>query len=330
MMLLIFVGGVLWYRHSQNATIAPEDITTVGRGDIVQSITVSGSLEPQRYADLSFSATQMSMGVITDVMASVGDSVKHGDVLVKLDNRVARTQMYSAWQKAHAQEALEKLARRKWNDLKPEERARWKDLSAAARTAATAATFTARKNTLVAPMDGVVSRQNAIVGQPPTAGTIVRVIDSQSLQVEALVSESDIVNISEKMSGSAVFDALSSDKKYKVVVNRIDPEATVVQDVVYYKVYFDLVDHVPSLRAGMSLDIDIVLHQKSNVLKIPRRLVNEDDNGPFVMVLQDTSTGRTAVRRSVTIGLEGDDGMVEVLSGLAANERVVKEGALGN
>ncbi len=317
--IVLLVVGVLWYQRSGG--VQEYTSYTAVRGDVASTITVSGSLAPQRYADLSFESAQLAMGRIQEVMVGVGDIVFAGDELVRLDNSIARAQTYSAYKTAEAQEELEKLARRKWDDLKPEEKARWKTLSVAARANARTSALNAQKSTLTAPFDGVVTVQNAIVGMAPTAGTIMRIIDPASLEIEALVSESDITKISVGDMGIATFDALPADEKYPVKVIRLDPEATVIADVVYYKVYFNY-PNVSGLRAGMSVDIDLIIAQVQDAITIPRRLVSTDADGKFVTILTDATTATTE-RRSVTIGLTGDDGTVEVTSGLKAGEQVV-------
>jgi multidrug efflux pump subunit AcrA (membrane-fusion protein) len=94
----------------------------------------------------------------------------------------------------------------------------------------------------------------------------------------------------------------------------------VIQDVVYYRIKLMLDNLDPRLKAGMSANIDIRTAEKDNVLTIPVRAIKDEDSGKFVDVLQADNTTKHV---KVTTGLAGDEGMVEVTSGLNGGEKVV-------
>jgi hypothetical protein len=73
---------------------------------------------------------------------------------------------------------------------------------------------------------------------------------------------------------------------------------------------------------GMSTNDDIETAFKANILKIPLRAVKTENGQKFVDVLTDVKNNLTE-RKNITLGLEGDDGLVEVVSGLKEGEQVV-------
>ncbi len=72
------------------------------------------------------------------------------------------------------------------------------------------------------------------------------------------------------------------------------------------------------IRPGMTADLDIIIAEADNVLRVPKEAVIEQDGGKVVMVLD----GGTAVSRPVVTGLE-DDVNVEVREGLQEGDEVL-------
>jgi multidrug efflux pump subunit AcrA (membrane-fusion protein) len=71
--ILALVGGFFYYRSQSGE--APLQTETVKRGDVSETVSISGELVPAEYADLSFQGT----GTVDQI------SVKEGDV-VRKDN----------------------------------------------------------------------------------------------------------------------------------------------------------------------------------------------------------------------------------------------------
>lgn len=71
---------------------APLQTTTARRGDIVISATAAGAIIPASDVQLSFSTN----GVLSELLVGVGDSVKAGDVLARLDDSDAQQTLANA------------------------------------------------------------------------------------------------------------------------------------------------------------------------------------------------------------------------------------------
>ena len=72
--------------------ISPEDLITVHTGDLASGPVITGSVQPERRADLRAEVSS----VVLQVLKENGESVKRGDLLVRLDDTAIRDSMTSA------------------------------------------------------------------------------------------------------------------------------------------------------------------------------------------------------------------------------------------
>src|SRR5512135_3368981 len=83
LILVIVLGGAI-YIYNTRQTVKKEDTvetSTIGTGDIILSATGIGSLANQ---EVSFGFK--NSGKVSEVLVSLGDKVKAGDVLARLEN----------------------------------------------------------------------------------------------------------------------------------------------------------------------------------------------------------------------------------------------------
>lgn len=226
-----------------------------------------------------------------------------------------------------------RLARNSWSALKDrvttlessaQEKLHSSDIDAA-EADYNVALATAEKMKIKAPVNGRVTKVNydigEVVGSSMTKafGTLL----SYDSVLEAKVSESDIASVSLGQKADVTFDALDPDEVFSATVAEIDPDSTVIQDVVYYIVRLRF-DHTDTrFKPGMSGDADMRVAEKSSVLFIPRRLIREESGKKIVSVL---SAVGTLEDKTIETGLEGDEGMVEIKTGLAEGDMLVRQG----
>lgn len=181
------------------------------------------------------------------------------------------------------------------------------------------------KAVLKASVNGMVTALNyqrgEVIGSasPKSFGRLL----SSDLILEAKIPESDIASVKLNQTATITFDALGSDEKLDATIVEIDPESTIIQDVVYYKVKLRLANIDKRLKPGMSGDIDIHIAEKKDVLLLPMRTVKQDGTARYVEV--KSADGKTAKRRDVKVGLEGSDGQIEVVSGVGDGQDVITE-----
>lgn len=176
------------------------------------------------------------------------------------------------------------------------------------------------KYTLLAPADGRISFVNYSVGeQTSLAKPVMSMLGKSRFYVEVDIPESDIVKIEAGDPVQITLDAYSEDTKFNGKITLLYPAETVVQDVVYYKVKVEIDDTRYEIKSGMTANCDILTAKKDNVLTVPYRAVQEENGVKFVRVLVNDQP----VLKNVTVGLRGDEGEIEVVSGLAAGEKVI-------
>lgn len=181
------------------------------------------------------------------------------------------------------------------------------------------------KAILKAPVNGTVTAINyqggEVIGSASTK-SFGRLLSSD-LILEAKIPESDIAAVKLNQTASVTFDALESDEMLDATVVEIDPEATLIQDVVYYKIKLRLATIDKRLKPGMSGDIDIHITEKQGTLTLPTRAIKQDGNKRYVEI--KSADGKQAERKDVTTGLEGSDGQTEILSGVSDGTEVIVE-----
>lgn len=186
-----------------------------------------------------------------------------------------------------------------------------------------------RKARIIAPADGIVTDVAVSTGED----SVPRISASGSVQstsavtmlgvnaeIEADISENDIIHVRVGQELTATFDALGPDRVFTGTVISVNPAETVIQDVVYYKVRIALTENAPDVKPGMTATVVLSGTRRDNALIIPFRAVREVGGKRVVRVLTGDNT---VEERAVTIGERGDLGAVEVASGLMEGETIV-------
>ncbi len=176
-------------------------------------------------------------------------------------------------------------------------------------------------NVLKSPIKGIITKINYEIGeQVAPSKALLSVLTENNFQIEVDIAETDIAKINLNDPAQISLDSLETDMTFEGKVYFIEPAATVIQGVTYYKVKisFDPKD-LSLVKAGMTADATITTETRDNVLMMPARAVVERDNGKFVRILE----GDTVREAAVTVGLSGDNGMVEVIDGVKEGDKVV-------
>lgn len=175
--------------------------------------------------------------------------------------------------------------------------------------------------TLKAPIAGVITRVAFDVGEQITANqAVISLLGDEEYSIEADISESDIAKVEIGQEVEITLDAFGDDFVFPGKIIRIDPAATVIQDVIYYKVETSFDSLGRSIKPDMTANITIFTGSKDGVLYIPQRAITQRDGEKFVKILQ---VDGTIIEKNVTTGLRGDGGLIEVTSGLSEGEQVV-------
>jgi RND family efflux transporter MFP subunit len=312
--LLLIGGGYYYFSNRSSGEVVQTEI--VKRGDVSETVSVTGELVPEEYADLSFPST----GTIDAVMAAIGDSVALGQSIASLDRQVLFSQLKDARLAADIAVQTEQFYLRNKSDYDPEERHAKKLASEQAREKVRTLEAQMKENVLHTPMAGQISKFDARIGEVVTLGQIIaRVIKPGSYLLESRVPESDIAKVTLGMKAKVTFDSLTNDDIFEGEVVSIDPAATIVQDVVSYKVKFRLGKFDERLKEGMTGNIDVETAKRTGVLWVPYRALTKEGDKTYAEVKRGPESFEKV---EVMTGLEGDEGTVEVKSGLKEGDEV--------
>jgi membrane fusion protein (multidrug efflux system) len=175
---------------------------------------------------------------------------------------------------------------------------------------------------LASPINGVVTVQNAKVGQIATAGqTITSIISANNFEVDAYVPETDIGKVAIGNAVSMTFDAFPGET-FAGKVFYIDPAETIESGVVDYlvKVSFNTPD--TRIKSGLTANLTINTQTDQNALILPQYAVVQNASGTYVDVLQNGAETQVPV----TLGIVDQNGNVEITSGVTEGEQVVNIG----
>jgi len=169
-----------------------------------------------------------------------------------------------------------------------------------------------------APFAGVVTKQEVEQGEIVSVGeTILSIISDNNLEIESNISE---VNIGKVAVGNIVVITLDAfqGETFLGVVSYIDPGETIVDGVVNYKVKVALGDVDPKIKSGLTANLTLETGKKSDVVTIPLYAVTTKSSGTYVQ----KRVGEGVQETTVTLGIIGQDGNVEILNGLIEGDTI--------
>ena len=176
-----------------------------------------------------------------------------------------------------------------------------------------------QKTILRAPFFGVVTKQDAKVGEIASPNTpVISLISEGKLEIEANVAEADIGKVMVGNSASMTIDAFPGET-FSGKVGYIDPAETIVGGITNFKTKIAFDKNDPRLKSGLTTNISIKTLEKMNVLVLPQYALIENSDGVFI----DKKQGEKITRTPITIGIRSHDGKVEILSGVSEGDVVV-------
>jgi HlyD family secretion protein len=180
------------------------------------------------------------------------------------------------------------------------------------------------KSIIKAPIEGQITKIEYNVGeQTSLSKAIIYLLTDNNLEIEIDISETDINKVNKGDLVEITLDAFDDELKIPAIVHEIEPAETIIQDVIYYKttIYFDIPEELSEqIKPGMTANAIITTSEKENVLVIPSRaIIEKNGDGEFVRILEENQVKEIAVKT----GLYGDNGLVEILSGLEENQEII-------
>ncbi len=173
------------------------------------------------------------------------------------------------------------------------------------------------KNIIKAPFDGVITVVDVTAGELAVLSKpAISIIAEASFEIEVKLSEIDTAKIAVDQAADITMDAFGGDIHWQGSVLRVDPSATDNNGVANYKaiISFMKANDTGKIKPGMTANAKLNISNKTNVLLIPSKYI-KTTRGMTSVMLKDTNNGKFN-KQDVSIGMRGDDGQIEVLSGL--------------
>jgi RND family efflux transporter MFP subunit len=306
LVLAIAIAAAVYWNFGRPTAV---NAVRVERGNAAEIVYATGAIEPVRWSKV----TPLIKGRIVERCRCEGKEVKAGDVLARLDDKEAQATLTELKaREVFARREVERqseLIARNVTTAQAHERALTEMRSIQALI--TAQTERLENYKLVAPMDGVVLREDGEIGEiVDSLNVLYRIGLPRPLQVVAEVNEEDIPRVWNGMKVLLRTDAFLS-QPLEGTVSDITPAGDPIAKT--YRVKIALPDATP-LRIGMSVEANIVTREKADVLLVPSAAVA--DGHVFVI------DGFRAYRRKVETGIRGTRA-TEIVSGLKEGDIVV-------
>lgn len=190
---------------------------------------------------------------------------------------------------------------------------------AQARAAVSSLESSALKYMIRAPFAGIITKQDAKLGGTVSGGeSLVSLISDQKMYIEANISE---INVGKLVVGNKVnvtFDAFPG-QEFLGTVSFIEPGDVVIDGVVNYKIRVTLDEDNTMIKSGLTANLKIETSKKENVVSVPLYAIKKEGDKSFVEVQR----GKDVEKVEVSLGLSGNNGVVEILSGVSEGDTLV-------
>jgi RND family efflux transporter MFP subunit len=173
---------------------------------------------------------------------------------------------------------------------------------------------------LLAPFDGIIARNNLVVGEVPPSNNAIELIDTSSYYIDVAVDETDIVGVDVGQAVNITLDALP-EANISGTVTRVAKTSTLVGDVVTYTVRVTLDPALAGIRVGMNATADIVVSDREDVILVPNRFIRLDRSTEQAFVTIQNDEGQYQ-EVQVVLG-ERNNLESEIVSGLEPGQRIV-------
>jgi len=318
--------------------IRPVRYVVVEGHDSATRRTFSGVSKSGQESRLSFQVS----GQVLEVPINVGDRVKKGDTVARMDPADYALQLQNAQAAAaqsRAQERNAKATYERTRALYENQNASRQDLDAdrtgyeSGRAGLESANQQIRLRQrqlgythLKAPEPGVIATVDIEVNEYVQAGELVAtLLAGDQIEVSVSVPASVIRSVKKGAKAMARFDSLDG-KTFSGTVTEVGVSSA--GGATTFPVTVRLSEGENQVRAGMTADVTFVFASTTEgpMYSLPISAVGEDREGRFVFMLQNEGDGLGTVHRSpVEVGEILSDG-IEILSGVEPGNLVVTAG----
>lgn len=335
--VLVLLSGVAgaWLLLRDDAPAAAASTTaTVATQTLKETVTASGTVAAETTADLSFPVS----GTVSDVFVEPGDTVRKGQKLAAVDDTVLQAELAAAESSLDAAQAAQS---EHLSDGSSDEQvaadeaavvAAESSLAQAKEAVSDAVLRSTTAGTVTAvglEVDDTVGGSGGALGSTDTTDTssgTITVVSTGRFVVEASVASDDVEKLADGLQVetrvSGVDGTVYGTVREVGLVAETDSNGAAA-----FPVTIAITDQRDDLFAGTSADLSIIVSQRTDVLTVDSRAVQNDGDVMYVDKVTDAATGEST-RTEIEIG-EISGMATEVVSGLVAGDVVVVPGFSG-
>ncbi len=340
--LIAIVAIVAYSRANNDKSETAVTTAVVEKRDMGSLVQATGIIKPKVGAEVKVGAR--ITGKVEHLYANIGDRVKKGQLLVRLeqdDLKARADQAEAAYLEAKAAFDKAKLDLERDAPLAKEGYISQQnidglqnvyDMAKARLMKAKADQDYAKAQlsyaTITAPISGTIASVTTQQGETVAAGlnapTFITIIDLNKLEVNAYVDETDVGKIGVGQEALFTVDTFA-DKDFKGKVSAIYPRAVLQENVVNYITLISIENSEGKLKPDMTANVTITLKKKKGVLAVPGAAVVREGGRKYVML--QTKDGK-ATRREVKTGWK-EGSYFEITTGLKEGDVVLISGGNG-
>jgi len=286
---LLWAGIALALAGCKKADPAPVYMkVAVERRDIVVTASAAGAIQPI----LTVSVKSQASGAVTEMHVQTGDDVRPGQLLALIDPRLPKSafdqatasldQAKAQYDYAQAQLAREDtlyeskaVSEQEYQNTKVAyEQAKAGLINAQANLSDARIAYDQTRVT--AALAGTIISKSVDVGtvissplRDVSGGTeLFKMANLDTVQVQAMVDETDVGKVQAGMPVTITVDAYPN-RPFQGSVLKIEPQATVSQNVTMFPVDVNILNPGHLLKPGMNTEVEIHVGQRPGVLAIP-------------------------------------------------------------
>ncbi|MGE5808108.1 MAG: efflux RND transporter periplasmic adaptor subunit, partial [Nitrospirota bacterium] len=296
--IVVFVA---YSRASNDRSETAVATAVVEKRDMGSLVQATGIIKPKVGAEVKVGAR--ITGKVEHLYANIGDRVKKGQVLVRLeqdDLKARADQAEAAYLEAAAAFDKAKIDLERDKPLAQQGYISQQnidvlqnayDMTKARLLKAKADQDYAKAQlsyaTITAPISGTIASVTTQQGETVAAGlnapTFITIIDLNKLEVNAYVDETDVGKIGVGQEALFSVDTFA-DKDFKGRVTAIYPRAVLQENVVNYITLISIENSERKLKPDMTANVTITLKTKKGVLAIPGAAVTREGGKKYVML----------------------------------------------
>jgi RND family efflux transporter MFP subunit len=312
-------------------------VATLSAQDFSHYIELQGKIDADQMAYVS---PPGQPGVVKAIYIQNGSRVSKGQVLLKLDDALARQSVVAAQQqvsqiKARLAQAQTVYQRRQnlWKEnigteievinAKADVDALASQVRGAEAQVSAAQEQLAQTN-VTAQISGVVERINVKLGELFTGAVgntpQIVLVNNSNLKITANVPENYISRVKKGDSVQVVIN--ETGKPYRSILYNVGAaiDATNRSFIAEGKLPSD-----PLLKPNQLATMKILDYKAKAAVTVPLNTVQTDEKGKYVYVIEKNGDKMIARKKSVTVG-ESYNGITEIKNGLAGTETIITEG----